>query len=107
MPDKINVLFLARSKPERVDEFLAAAKKMMAVAKEEDGCRSFAYHRNKKDPLQFFLYESWRDRTALDGHLEGLRSMFGPCDEGQRLPAKLLAFWDEWSAEMYGIVIDL
>lgn len=107
MADKINVFFRAKARSDRVDEFVNEAIRMMKAAREEDGCLAFIYHQSKKDNSQFLLYESWRDREALDAHMDALKEYFGPCEEGQIFPAKLLDFWEEWSADICDIVTEL
>ena len=107
MSDKINVFFRARVKTGQEETFREKAKQMMDIATEEDGCLAFIYHRVKKEPAQYLLYESWRDKSALDSHIAGLQDLFGPCEQDQMFPAKMLEFWEEWSAEICDIVTDL
>lgn len=102
---QINVLFRAKVKAGREDEFYRLAGEMMKSTREEDeGCINFIYHQHTSDPRDFFLYEQWRDQEALNAHLDRLVKVYGPPKEGGFLPASLVDFWEEMQADMYNVV---
>lgn len=86
--------------------FYEKAAKMMAVAREDDGCITFTYRQDIKDPCDFMLYEQWSDRDSLDAHLKNLQNIFGPAEEGKRLPKALLDCWEneKWTSETFKVV---
>lgn len=55
-------------------ENFAAAQPMMekviAATRAEDGCLLYAYSRDMIDPGLVRVSEKWRDRAALDAHLQ-------------------------------------
>ncbi len=65
---------------------------------------TFTYHQHTSDPSDFFLYEQWRDRDALQAHLDRLIEAYGPRQEGRFLPALLTNFWDDMQADIYNVV---
>tara|TARA_B100000315_G_scaffold25378_1_gene21957 strand:+ start:433 stop:750 length:318 start_codon:yes stop_codon:yes gene_type:complete len=102
---QINVLFRVKVKAGREDEFYKLAIEMArSTIAEDEGCKTFTYHQHAKDPGDFFLYEQWRDRAALQAHLDRLTEVYGPPEEGNFLPASLTDFWDDMQAEMFNVV---
>ena len=100
------VIFLLKIRVKKGMEsaFYEKAAKMMAVSREEDGCITFTYHQNPEYPCDFFLYEQWRDRDSLDAHVKNLQNIFGPAEEGKRLPKGLLDYWENWTVEKFNVV---
>jgi autoinducer 2-degrading protein len=43
-------------------------RQLTAASRKEPGCAMFIVHRHKDDPLRFFIYEQYRDETALEEH---------------------------------------
>jgi quinol monooxygenase YgiN len=68
MPE-VTVLVLARAKPGRGDEGVAAYRALAAATHEEEGCLLFAVHRVPADPDRIVLIERWESRERLDAHL--------------------------------------
>ncbi len=102
---QINVLFRVKVKAGREDEFHKLAVELVRSTRAEDeGCVTFTYHQHTSDPSDFFLYEQWRDRDALQGHLDRLIEAFGTPQEGGFLPASITNFWDDMQADMYNVV---
>lgn len=66
----IVVVVLARAKPGRVDEALAAFADVAAVTHTEEGCLLYALHRDPADADRIVLIENWSSRAALDVHLQ-------------------------------------
>jgi len=44
--------------------------KMVAPTRLEDGCINYDMHQGLTDPCRFVFYENWRDKAALDVHLQ-------------------------------------
>tara|TARA_Y100000031_G_scaffold44717_1_gene51163 strand:+ start:390 stop:707 length:318 start_codon:yes stop_codon:yes gene_type:complete len=102
---QINVLFRVKVKAGREDEFYKLAGEMgRSTRAEDEGCITFTYHRHTRDPNDFFLCEQWRDREALQAHLDRLKEVYGPVSEGDFLPASLMDFWDVVQVDMYNVV---
>ncbi|HME33443.1 MAG TPA: putative quinol monooxygenase [Terriglobales bacterium] len=43
-------------------------RKLTTASRREPGCLMYLVHRHKTDPQCFFIYEQYRDETALDAH---------------------------------------
>lgn len=102
--DQINILFRARVKKGKEEEFYKQAAKMNEISAGEFGCISFTYHQKIDDPCDFFLYEQWRDMESLKAHIKNLQKLFGPAEEGEMFPKGLLDYWESWSAEKFNVV---
>ncbi len=60
------VTWLANAGKEKdVSEIFA---KLQAASRQEPGCLMYTVHRHKTDPRRFFIYEQYRDETALQAH---------------------------------------
>ncbi len=102
---QINVLSRVNVKAGREDEFYKLAVELASSTRAKDeGCITFTYHQHTSDPGDFFLYEQWRDRDALQAHLDRLKEVHGPPQEGGFLPASLTDFWDDMQATMFNVV---
>jgi quinol monooxygenase YgiN len=42
--------------------------KLQAASRQEPGCLMYIVHRHQTDPRHFFIYEQYRDQTALEAH---------------------------------------
>ncbi|MDF0600065.1 putative quinol monooxygenase [Psychromarinibacter sp. C21-152] len=47
----------------------AAAAKVAALTRTEDGCFTYAFYEDVEVPGRFRVYEEWRDEAALRAHL--------------------------------------
>ncbi len=56
--------------PAGAPTFRAAAARVAAATREEDGCIVYAFHEDVEAPGRFRVYEEWRDEPALRAHLE-------------------------------------
>lgn len=48
----------------------AALQQLAQATRQEPGCITFEIKERKEQPGTFFLWESWRDKTALEQHFE-------------------------------------
>ena len=55
-------------KPEKVAEFIDAAKSMVDSSNMEPGCESYQLYQNPYDNTQFIFVEVWKDQAAIDAH---------------------------------------
>jgi quinol monooxygenase YgiN len=55
-------------KPEKVADFIEAAKAMIDSSNAEPGCLSYQLYQNPYDPAQFIFVETWKDQEAIDIH---------------------------------------
>lgn len=58
----------AKIKPERREEAVQVALKMVEETHKEAGCLAYTFHSPLDDPNTFFVYEEWDSQEALDGH---------------------------------------
>jgi len=102
---QVNVLFTAKVKAGKEEEFYKTAGEIMKSSHaEDDGCITFTFHQHTEDKNQFFCYEQWRDQDAFNGHFKRLASVYGAPREGEILPAKLADYFEEMQAEIYNVV---
>lgn len=66
---EVVVVVLSRAKPGRTVEGLAAYSDLAAQTHQEEGCITFALHRDPSDAERIVLVERWASREALDAHL--------------------------------------
>ena len=55
-------------KVEKVEEFIAAAKTIMAASRAEPGCISYTLYQDPYERTVFFFFEEWKDQDAIDFH---------------------------------------
>ncbi len=102
---QINVLFRAKVKAGREDEFYKVASEITKSTRAEDeGCINFTFHQHTENPNDFFAYEQWRDQDAFNAHFARLAKVYGAPTEGGILPAFLSDFFEEMQAEMFNVV---
>lgn len=66
-------------KPEKVADFITAAKAMIDSSNAEPGCLSYQLYQNPYDPAQFIFVETWKDQEAIDIHFaKPYFTAFGP-----------------------------
>ena len=64
----IVVIGRVRCPEERREELQAAAERMQAESRKEDGCLRYEFYTAIADPLSFVAVEEWEDRDALERH---------------------------------------
>ncbi len=63
------VIATLKVQPGKEDDFVAAAKKMIAhVTANEPGTTAYTLHRSMADPTTFVFYESYADQAAFAAH---------------------------------------
>jgi quinol monooxygenase YgiN len=55
-------------KPEKVNDFIAAARAMIDSSNMEAGCESYQLYQNPYDKTKFIFVEVWKDQMAIDNH---------------------------------------
>ncbi len=56
------------AKTNREVEVAAILAKLTEESRKEPGCATYQVHRHKTDPRRFFIYEQYKDDTALEAH---------------------------------------
>ncbi len=69
MADEVRVVLRLRARPETVEQLKPVIFDLAAASSKEDGCNAYKVFENQSDPLDFVLYETWRDQPSLDAHL--------------------------------------
>jgi quinol monooxygenase YgiN len=81
-PDSLNKkLITARIfvKPEKVAEFVQAARPLIDSSSTEPGCESYMLYQNPYDKTKFIFVELWKDQVAIDNHFSmSYFKAFGP-----------------------------
>ncbi|MDQ3610343.1 MAG: antibiotic biosynthesis monooxygenase [Actinomycetota bacterium] len=54
----------------KAEEVIAAVEVCVAKPHAEEGCISYALHRDNADPNHLVLVERWRSQADLDAHLQ-------------------------------------
>jgi quinol monooxygenase YgiN len=57
-----------RVPPERLDAFRPHMLAMLEASRAEDGCLAYSYAEDVAEPGLIRVFETWRDKTALDAH---------------------------------------
>ena len=55
-------------KADKVDEFTAAAKTVIAASRAEPGNISYTLYQDPYDKTVFFFFEEWKSQAAIDEH---------------------------------------
>lgn len=55
-------------KPEKVTDFIEAARFIIDSSNMEAGCESYQLYQNPYDNSQFIFVEVWKDQMAIDNH---------------------------------------
>ncbi len=69
MANEVRVVLRLRARPETVEQLKPVMFDLAAASGKEDGCNAYKVFQNQSDPLDFVLYETWRDQPSLDAHL--------------------------------------
>ena len=98
----LTIMFRMTAFPGREDEAARTCRELMTSSRKDDGCITYTMYRRSGNPLEFLLFEEWRDQAALDAHLARLRQVYGPADEQaselprRRIPKQLSHRSSEW-----------
>ena len=66
-------------KPEKIADFLAAARFMIDSSQAEAGCESYNLYQNPYDKTKLIFVEIWKDQVAIDNHFSmSYFKAFGP-----------------------------
>ena len=65
----IKVVARDKIKPECREEAFKLLEELIAKTKEEPGNISYVYCKDTKDPDYFAMIEEWKDKDAIDAHM--------------------------------------
>ncbi|HZP12650.1 MAG TPA: putative quinol monooxygenase [Nevskiaceae bacterium] len=85
----LTILFYMTGKPGADAQLEALVREMVDESRAHDGCVTYTFHRQADDAREWMLIEEWRDKAALNGHVERMKARFGEPPPGARLPARL------------------
>ena len=77
---------------------------MQRVSRVEDQAVNYTFMQQKDQPGEFALFEQWRDKAHLAGHVENMKKHFGEPPPGAPLPAKLQALTAKSRFQFYRLV---
>ena len=63
------VIGTAHVDPARREQFIEATTAVTIGTRSDDGCQSYGFYADLTDPATVVGVEIWRDRTALDEHM--------------------------------------
>lgn len=63
----VSIVFNVKPGKEKATETLL--KNLVPQSTKESGCIQYDLFRNKENNHQFFMYQIWKDRAALDTHM--------------------------------------
>lgn len=69
MANEVRVVLRLRARPETIEQLRPVMFDLAEASRKEDGCNAYKVLQNQSDPLDFVLYETWRDQPSLDAHL--------------------------------------
>lgn len=67
---KVIVAGTVRVPPENVEKLRPHMHIMLAASRAEDGCETYSYGFDAKEPGLVRVFEIWRDRDALNAHIK-------------------------------------
>lgn len=70
MSTNIRVSATIIAKADKAEETFEGLKGLLAPSRAESTCIQYDLHRNPEDPTQFFFFEEWTSKEALDVHLQ-------------------------------------
>jgi quinol monooxygenase YgiN len=89
------------AKSETREELQAILAAQVPPTRKEDGCISYDFHVDAKDPCVFVFYENFRTRADLDAHLKMpyLKPLFDRQDELLARPVDIryLTMLSDWA----------
>jgi quinol monooxygenase YgiN len=97
----VTVLFYCTGKPGTESALKDLLAEMQQVSRNEDRALQYTFMQRKKAPLEWALFEQWRDREHLAAHAETMKRHFGDVPEGAHLPARLHELVEKSSAVFY------
>jgi len=66
---KLTVIARLKAKPGKERVVYSELIDLIGKTRIEKGCLNYDLHRNLDDPSEFWFYENWESREALDAHL--------------------------------------
>jgi quinol monooxygenase YgiN len=101
----ITILFHMTVKAERDNEWRELLPELtQSTRTQDDGCINYVFHRQLDNPHQYVCYEQWEDQDALTKHQARLVQVYGPPPPGQRLPARLLDYFEQSQGIRYEVL---
>ena len=100
----ITVLFYCTARPGQAEAMRALLADMQRVSREEDRAVAYTFMQHREQPEEFALFEQWRDKAHLAGHVENMKRHFGEPPAGAPLPARLQALAAKSSFQFYRLV---
>lgn len=64
----IHLTVMMRVRRERVSSFREGLRALIGPSRAEPGCVQYDANQDDADPTLFIMWETWRDRAALDEH---------------------------------------
>ena len=100
----ITVLFYCTGKPGAEQSLRELLAEMQQVSRDTDGAVSYTFMQQADAPLEWALFEQWRDKQHLAAHVETMKRRFGEPPAGAQLPARLHALVETSSYCFYRLV---
>jgi quinol monooxygenase YgiN len=97
----VTVLFYCTGKPGAETRLRDLLGQMQRVSRAEDQPVAYTFMQRKKTPLEWALFEQWRDKAHLAAHAETMKRHFGEVPPGAYLPVRLHELVDKSSAVFY------
>ena len=57
-------------RPDKRDEFIAAAREQIVETRKEPGCIAYDFYESQTEPNTFVFNERWKSREAIDAHFQ-------------------------------------
>ena len=97
----VTVLFYCTGKPGAETKLRELLGEMQRVSRAEDRAVNYTFMQRKKAPLEWALFEQWRDKEHLAAHAETMKRRFGEVPPDAHLPARLHELVEKSSAMFY------
>ena len=57
-------------RPDKRDEFIAAAREQIVDTRQEPGCIAYDFYESQTEPNTFVFNERWKSRADIDAHFQ-------------------------------------
>lgn len=68
MAEQVVLFVIFTAKEGKADDMLSALTTLTKASREEEGCITYAVHRDNKNKDVFILHEVWESAAAFEGH---------------------------------------
>lgn len=99
-----DIFFYLTGKQGKEPELRTLLTEMTQVSRSHDGCVHYSFHQQRDDRRKWVLHEQWRDKAALEGHIAGMKRVFGEPPPGAEVPQRLYELYESSSYTFHDVL---